>query len=75
MATNDGARTAGVDRATVAQIETTDRGRDASWTSSGTSLKSGEVPAAPVRQVMIPKGGGKLRPLGIPTDPAYGEVA
>jgi RNA-directed DNA polymerase len=63
---NAGARTAGVDGVTVAHIETRvgvhvflDQVRDL--------LKSGEYRPSPVRQVKIPKGGGKLRSLGIPT--------
>lgn len=63
---NVGARTAGIDRATVARIESTigvevflERIRD--------SLKSGEFEPVEVRQVMIPKASGKLRKLGIPT--------
>ena len=67
VSSNAGARTAGVDRATVAWIETyvgvvefLDGIRD--------SLKSGEFRPVEVRQVMIPKGkSGKLRKLGIPT--------
>ena len=66
VAGNVGARTAGVDGVTVAQIDTRigvrvflDQVRD--------SLKSGEYRPSPVRQVKIPKGGGKFRSLGIPT--------
>jgi len=66
VATNAGARTAGVDRATVAQIESrigVETFLDQLWTS----LKSGKFQPLEVRQVMIPKAGGKLRQLGIPT--------
>jgi RNA-directed DNA polymerase len=66
VATNKGANTPGVDRATVGQIET--------WVGIGTFLgqirdllKSGEFRPAEVRRVLIPKKSGKLRKLGIPT--------
>jgi len=67
VSTNKGARTAGIDKATAAQIE--------SWIGAGAflsqirvSLKTGEFRPDEVRQVMIPKGNsGKLRKLGIPT--------
>jgi RNA-directed DNA polymerase len=69
VSANKGARTPGVDKATVADIENRigvgvflDRIRD--------SLKSGGFRPVPVRQVMIPKKSGKLRKLGIPTEPA-----
>ena len=71
---NDGARTAGIDGLTVAQIETR-VGVYAFLGQVRDLLKSGEYRPSPVRRVKIPKGGGKLRSLGIPTDPAYGEVA
>ncbi len=55
VSTNKGARTAGIDRATAAQIET--------WIGVGAflnqirdSLKTGEFRPDEVRQVMIPKG-------------------
>lgn len=64
---NAGARTAGVDRATVAWIEA-QVGVVAFLDGIRTSLKSGEFEPVEVRQVMIPKGSsGKLRRLGIPT--------
>jgi RNA-directed DNA polymerase len=67
VSSNAGARTPGVDRATVAWIgaevgvvEFLDAIRE--------SLRSGEFRPVAVRQVMIPKGSsGKLRRLGIPT--------
>ncbi len=66
VSTNKGAGTAGIDKATAAQIET--------WIGAGAflsqirdSLKTGEFRPDEVRQVMIPKGNsGKLRKLGIP---------
>jgi RNA-directed DNA polymerase len=67
VAGNKGARTAGVDRATVAWIET-GMGVKAFLGQIRDSLKSGEFQPVEVRQVMIPKGtSGKLRKLGIPT--------
>ena len=66
VSTNKGARTAGIDKATAAMIET--------WIGVGAflgqirdSLKSGGFRPVEVRQVMIPKANGKLRKLGIPT--------
>lgn len=66
VAGNVGARTAGVDGVTVAQIETR-VGVHVFLGQVRDSLKSGEYRPSPVRQVRIPKGGGKLRSLGIPT--------
>jgi RNA-directed DNA polymerase len=66
VSTNKGAKTAGIDKATVAVIET--------WIGVGAflgqirdSLKTGEFRPVELRQVMIPKGNsGKFRKLGIP---------
>jgi hypothetical protein len=66
VSTNVGARTAGIDGATVAEIETT-IGVQAFLEHIRNSLKSGEFEPVEVRQVMIPKASGKLRKLGIPT--------
>ena len=64
---NAGARTPGVDRATVAWIEA-QVGVVAFLEGIRESLKSGEFRPVEVRQVMIPKGSsGKFRKLGIPT--------
>ena len=63
---NDGARTAGIDGHTVARIETR-VGVQAFLGQVRDLLKSGEYRPSPVRRVRIPKGGGKLRSLGIPT--------
>ncbi|MFG3026655.1 group II intron reverse transcriptase/maturase [Streptomyces sp. NPDC048254] len=67
VASNAGARTPGIDRATVARIETW-VGVEEFLGHIRDALKSGHFRPVEVRQVMIPKGtGGKLRKLGIPT--------
>jgi len=66
VSTNKGARTAGIDKATVAWIETW-VGVEAFLGQIRDSLKSGEFRPVEVRRVMIPKASGKLRKLGIPT--------
>jgi RNA-directed DNA polymerase len=66
VSSNTGARTPGVDRATVVRIETW-IGVEAFLSQIRNSLKSGEFRPVEVRQVMIPKANGKLRRLGIPT--------
>jgi RNA-directed DNA polymerase len=66
VSTNKGARTAGIDRATAAQVETW-IGVEAFLGQLRDALKSGEFRPVEVRQVMIPKANGKLRKLGIPT--------
>jgi RNA-directed DNA polymerase len=63
---NAGSRTPGIDKATVADIENR-IGAGAFLAQIRISLKSGGFRPEPVRQVMIPKKGGKLRRLGIPT--------
>jgi RNA-directed DNA polymerase len=66
VASNAGSRTPGIDKATVAVIETR-IGVGVFLDQIRASLKSGEFGPVPVRQVMIPKKSGKLRALGIPT--------
>jgi RNA-directed DNA polymerase len=66
VASNAGARTPGIDKATVAWIETW-IGVEAFLSYIRDSLKSGEFRPVEVRQVTIPKASGKLRKLGIPT--------
>jgi len=63
---NAGSRTAGIDKATVADIENR-IGVGAFLDDIRAQLKSGGFRPVPVRQVMIPKANGKLRKLGIPT--------
>jgi RNA-directed DNA polymerase len=66
VARNKGARTAGIDGVTVRQIER--RGEAGAFLSGiAASLKDGTYRPSPVRRVLIPKPGGKSRPLGIPT--------
>jgi RNA-directed DNA polymerase len=66
VAGNAGARTPGIDKATVAAIVHRE-GAGAFLDQVRASLKSGGFRPVPVRQVMIPKKSGKLRQLGIPT--------
>jgi hypothetical protein len=67
VSTNQGAKTAGIDKATAAQIETW-VGVEAFLQHIRVSLKSGEFQPVEVRQVVIPKGkSGKFRKLDIPT--------
>jgi RNA-directed DNA polymerase len=69
VSTNAGARTPGVDRATVSYI--VDRvGVHVFLNHIRGLLRSGQFRPVEVRQVMIPKASGKLRKLGIPTDVA-----
>ncbi len=58
---NRGSRTAGIDGDTAAGID------PARIDSLSRSLQAGTYRPNPVRRVYIPKGNGKLRPLGIPT--------
>ena len=73
VAGNRGAMTAGVDAVTRSQVE--DDGVLPFLEDLRSSLRDGTFTALPVRQVMIPKKSGKLRALGIPTEPANSEVA
>jgi RNA-directed DNA polymerase len=66
VASNKGARTAGVDGLTVVAIKAR-VGVDVFLDDIRQALKSCTYRPSPVRQVMIPKGGGKFRRLGIPT--------
>lgn len=63
---NTGSRTAGVDRATVALIESR-VGVEAFLCEVREQLRSRTFYPVEVRQVMIPKASGKVRKLGIPT--------
>jgi RNA-directed DNA polymerase len=76
VAGNQGARTPGVDGLTVADIEEM-VGVPGFLDDLRAQLKEGTFRPLPVRERKIPKpgGSGKVRSLGIPTDPAYGEVA
>jgi RNA-directed DNA polymerase len=66
VATNKGANTPGVDRATAGQVEAW-VGVEEFLGQIRDSLKSGEFRPVEVRRVLIPKANGKLRKLGIPT--------
>lgn len=66
VAGNKGARTPGVDRATVSWIAS-QVGVGAFLHEVREQLRSRTFTPLPVRRVMIPKASGKLRALGIPT--------
>ena len=74
VAGNTGAHTPGVDRMTVLAIGD-DVGIEAFLAGIRSDVKAQVFHPLPVRERMIPKTGGKLRRLGIPTDPANCEVA
>jgi RNA-directed DNA polymerase len=69
VASNAGARTAGIDGVTVAQVKAREGGELEFLARLRDSLKSGGYQPVEVRQVMLPKGRntGKFRKLGIPT--------
>jgi RNA-directed DNA polymerase len=66
VSSNAGARTPGVDRATVARIVSR-VGVEVFLGRVRDSLKSGGFEPVEVRRVSIPKASGKVRKLGIPT--------
>src|SRR6516162_8847683 len=66
---NKGAATAGVDRRTVSSIAA-GQGVEAFLDELRSSVKDRSFRPLPVRERMIPKTGGKLRRLGIPTEAA-----
>ena len=66
VASNQGAKTAGVDGRTVAQIRSR-IGVQEFLEHRGGELRARTFHPAPVRRVEIPKGNGKMRKLGIPT--------
>ncbi|MHB9857440.1 group II intron reverse transcriptase/maturase [Streptomyces sp. YIM S03343] len=65
VAGNKGARTAGVDGQRAADVE--ESGVTVHLNRIRSALKAGTFRPLPVRERMIPKSGGKLRRLGIPT--------
>jgi RNA-directed DNA polymerase len=64
---NKGAKTAGIDGATAWSIENSERGVAGFLTELRRSLKDRSFRPTPVRTALIPKAGGKVRRLGIPT--------
>lgn len=69
VASNKGARSAGVDGKTVGSIERS-IGVKAFLEDLRSRLKEQSFSPSPVREKMIPKTNGKLRRLGIPTEAA-----
>jgi RNA-directed DNA polymerase len=66
VASNRGARTAGVDGKTASYIRQV-RGEEAFLADLRADLKARRFAPLPVRERMIPKSGGRVRRLGIPT--------
>ncbi len=66
VARNTGARTAGIDGLTAGRVEN-EVGVWRFLKDIAHQLRTGTYRPSPVRRVMIPKPGGKSRPLGIPT--------
>lgn len=64
---NKGARTAGIDAATAASIESRQHGVAGFLTELRSQVKDRTFTPVPVRTVQIPKANGKVRRLGIPT--------
>lgn len=64
---NKGSRTAGVDWQTAQSIESSMAGAAGFLEQVREQVKARAFTPVPVRQRMIPKAGGKLRKLGIPT--------
>ncbi|WP_342213109.1 hypothetical protein [Nocardia wallacei] len=65
VAGNSGARTPGIDGIRAADVKAF--GAEAYLDRLRTELRAGSFRPLPVRERMIPKAGGKLRRLGIPT--------
>ena len=65
--TNRGARTPGIDGVTVTVVERREGGVSGFLEEIRGQLRAGTYRPSAVRQVMIPKKGGKVRKLGIPT--------
>jgi RNA-directed DNA polymerase len=64
---NTGARSAGIDGRTAARVENSPGGVEGFLSGLREQIKDGSFVPVPVRQKMIPKPGGKMRGLGIPT--------
>lgn len=64
---NTGARSAGIDKRTARSIEASVHGAEGFLTGLRSELKDRSFRPVPVREKKIPKAGGKVRRLGIPT--------
>lgn len=64
---NKGARSAGIDRKTAREIEHSAAGVEGFLANLRADLKARTFQPLPVRERKIPKAGGKVRRLGIPT--------